>query len=160
MPRAKKAPVVPVGTGRNEKMPDVAPGGAYGSRLATETAIHAAPLAQGSVPPVAPMDAAAQLAAPPQGDPLAAAQNYNPDGPGLLDPSQHPNEPVTAGLASGPGAGPGVLAMPDPTQADVQTWHSYLPTLEYLASQPGSTQSTRSFVRQLRAAMPQSSALQ
>lgn len=150
--------MVPVGTGTRAKLPDVAPGGAYGSRAATETAIQAAPLAHGSVPPVQPISAAEQLAAPPQqADPaaaLAAAQGYSPDGPSLVDPSQNPNEPVTAGLATGPGPGPGALNMPDPRQADVQTWATYLPTLEYLASLPNSTTSTRNFVRQLRAAMP------
>jgi hypothetical protein len=43
---------------------------------------------------------------------LAAAQGYNPAGPGLLDPTQRPNEPVTAGLSSGPGTGPEALNMP------------------------------------------------
>lgn len=34
---------------------------------------------------------------------------------GPLDaPTQRPNEPLTAGLPSGPGPGPGALAAPDP----------------------------------------------
>lgn len=154
MPRAKKAPVAPYNTGHSAAMPEPT-GRPYGARQATEQAIQASPLAQGSVPPVPPID----QGQPAQADPaaaLAAAQGYSPDGPGLLDPSQNPNEPVTAGLASGPGPGPGVLALPDPHQADVQTWRAYLPTLEYLASLPSSTTSTRNFTRQLRAAMPPS----
>jgi hypothetical protein len=34
--------------------------------------------------------------------------------PGLTDPSQRPNEPLTAGLPTGPGAGPGALAATPP----------------------------------------------
>lgn len=169
MPRAKKPPVAPVNTGHNEKIPNVAPGGAYGSRQATEQAIHAAPLAGPSTSPVAAPAPVAPPGAPDAGvqppsgvDPsaaLQAAQQYSPQGPGLLDPSSNPNEPVTAGLASGPGVGPGALSMPDPTQQDVQSWRPYLPTLEYLASRPGSTASTRNFVRRLRSAMPSSTTL-
>jgi hypothetical protein len=163
MPRAKKAPVAPYNTGHNEKVPTEPGGRAYGARKATEQAIAASPLAGPSVAPApagpapAPPDAGGQV------DPtaaLAAAQGYSPQGPGLTDPSQNPNEPVTAGLPSGPGVGPEGLAMPDPTQADTQAWATYLPTLEYLASMPGSTASTRNFVRRLRAAMPPSAATQ
>lgn len=168
MPRAKKPPVAPVNTGHNEKIPDVAPGGAYGSRKTTEDAIHGAPLAgpSTSAMPVGPVPAvppAGADAPPPGNDPaatLAAAQQYQPQGPELTDPTQNVNEPVTAGLASGPGAGPESLAMPDPNQQDVQAWRTHLPALEYLASMPGSTASTRNFVRRLRAAMPPSTTQQ
>lgn len=163
-PRAKKAPVAPYNTGHNEKPPDVAPGGAYGSRQATKQAIAGAPLAGPSVEPVAPVGAPDAGSQQPQGiDPqaaLAAAQQYSPAGPGLTDPTNNPNEPVTAGLASGPGPGPSSLNMPDPTQQDVQAWRTYLPTLEYLASMPTSTASTRNFVRRLRSAMPPSATAQ
>lgn len=153
MPRAKKAPAVPYNTGNNEKI-EPPPGRAYGARAATETALSLVPAAgpdpvQAPGPgPVAPTRQAGPA------EMLAAAQQYQPDA-GLLDgPSENPNEPVTAGLASGPGMGPGGLAMPNVNMADVQTWRAYLPTLEYLAAQPNSTQSTRNFVRRLRAAMP------
>lgn len=163
MPRAKKAPVAPYNTGHNEKIPTEPGGRAYGARQATEQAIAGAPLAGPSTEPVAPAGAPAAGTQPQPGvdtnAAITAAQQYEPQGPGLLDPSQNPNEPVTAGLASGPGVGPDSLNMPDPTQQDVQSWRTYLPTLEYLASMPTSTASTRNFVRRLRSAMPPSSTL-
>ncbi len=112
MPRAKKPPVAPYNTG-GEKMPDVAPGGKYGSRQATEAAIDAAPLAEGggTVTPIS-SDPSAML---------AAAQGYNPQGPGLTDPSENPNEPVTAGLATGPGEGPAGLNLPAAPEQAVTT---------------------------------------
>lgn len=55
--------------------------------------------------------AAQRATAPPQPDP-AAAQRRAPLPPVDLDgPSQFPSQPVTAGLAIGPGAGPEVLGM-------------------------------------------------
>lgn len=63
--------------------------------------------------------------APPGGlaDILAAAQAMPPpSGPGLSAPTMRPNEPVTAGLPSGPGPGPEVLNMaPAPPDALTQT---------------------------------------
>jgi hypothetical protein len=38
--------------------------------------------------------------------------------PNLSDPTQRPNEPVTAGLASGPGAGPEALGPMPPSPTD------------------------------------------
>lgn len=43
---------------------------------------------------------------------LAAALAMEPPVGGLARPSQRPNEPVTAGLAIGPGPGPEVLPLP------------------------------------------------
>lgn len=146
MPRAKKQPTLPYNTGDNEKIAPP-PGRAYGARAAAETALKLVPAAGPQV------DTAAQ---PPAdvGAMLGAAQAYNPGPPLLPQPSVNPGEPVTTGLDTGPGAGSSILAMPDPTKADVQTWRAYLPTLEYLASLPGSTASTRNFVRRLRSVMP------
>jgi hypothetical protein len=157
MPRAKKPPVAPYNTGNNAKMPEPT-GRAYGARAEMAAATAAAPVAGGSVPPVAPVDPAAQAPAAPPGDAqlLDAATQYDATGPGLTDPSANPMEPVTAGLPTGPGAGPGALAMPDMAKADVATWATYLPTLEYLASLPSSTATTRNFVRRLRSAIPPS----
>jgi hypothetical protein len=39
----------------------------------------------------------------------AATAQAPPSGPGLSGPTQRPNEPVTAGLPSGPGPGPEAL---------------------------------------------------
>jgi len=78
-------------------------------------------------------------------------------GGGLLAPTQRPDEPVTAGLPVGPGAGPpdgtpgaveGQLPV-DPRQ--VARW---LPILEQLARRPGTSRATVAFVRDLRASLP------
>lgn len=120
MPRAKKPPVVPYNTGNNEKVPDAPPGRAYGARKATEESIDAAPLAQGggTVTPIS-ADPATML---------AAAQGYNPQGPGLTDPSENPNEPVTTGLATGPGEGPASLNLP-PAPDQAATTANFLRTI-------------------------------
>lgn len=156
MVRARKnTPAIGVGTGTRAPEKDIPTGRAYGARAEAQTAIAAVPLAGGSVPPVEAATPAAPAAAPPNDAALlAAAQQYQMGGPGLTDPTAHPNEPVTAGLATGPGAGPAALNMPDPTALDTQTWRTYLPTLEYMASLPSSTASTRNFVRRLRSTMP------
>lgn len=108
MPRAKKPPALGVNTGNNEKIPEPT-GRAYGARKATREAVAAVPTAGPSVPPVAPAAAPAPVdnqAA------LAAAQNYQMDGPQLTDPSANPHEPITAGLPTGPGPGPEILGLP------------------------------------------------
>ena len=69
--------------------------------------------------------------------------------PSLTDPTQRPDEPLTSGLASGPGPGPSSLGLPTPT---VQTWQTgrdvvtqlaanpnASPALQWLASRLGST---------------------
>lgn len=68
-------------------------------------------------------------------------------------PSGRPDEPITAGLPTGPGAGssvppqgPGNLT---PEQA--ARLKSYLPVLVLLASQDDTDPATKKFVRQLRA---------
>lgn len=57
--------------------------------------------------------------APPQGgmslqDVLAAASAMAPPGGTMSGPTQRPNEPVTAGLTSGPGPGPEILGIGQP----------------------------------------------
>jgi hypothetical protein len=71
---------------------------------------------------------------------------------GFGEPSQRPDEPISAGLPTGPGGGsslprrgPGNLT---PEQAD--RMRSYLPVLVMLASQDDADPETRRFVRQLR----------
>lgn len=69
--------------------------------------------------------------------------------------SERPDEPITAGLKSGPGPGPEALGMHagDPEDADLRDMALYLPTLEYLAGMPGSSRATRNFVRRLKGAI-------
>lgn len=122
MPRAKKqAPNVAY----NERpQPVAAPTGMpYGENQAMRSAQAAVPIpsarpvtaALGGMPPeqAQQADTAAQL---------EATQAYNPTPIGLLNQTTRPNEPVTTGLASGPGAGPGILSMPQSSLA--QTYYT------------------------------------
>lgn len=77
-----------------------------------------------------------------------AAQNVV----GLDQPSQQPQTPVTDGSATGPGAGP--EALPSPASPDDKRTQSYLVALEFLANQPGSSDSARNLVRQIKAQSP------
>lgn len=90
---------------------------------------------------------AAQQAAP--------MANSGPDLSGIVPlsaPTQRPEEPLTAGMPFGPGAGsslnpsgPGNLT---PEQA--ARYRAYLPVLVMLASLPDADAATKRFVRQLR----------
>lgn len=97
MPRKRKT-----ATGASAQPVAVAAGGAYGTRQTSEQAQQAVPLAGASSggTPAVPRQTAADVALahpPPQGVPLSA-------------PSQFPDEPFTAGLPVGPGAGPNPLS--------------------------------------------------
>lgn len=90
----------------------------YGEAGALQAAQHQVPIAAAAPPPAAgvppgpPPGVPGGSNAPPDGlaAMLAAAQAMPPpSGPGLSGPTQRPNEPVTAGLASGPGPGPEAL---------------------------------------------------
>lgn len=74
----------------------------------------------------------------------------------LSAPTTRPGEPPTAGLPTGPGAGPEVV--PDllsrGPSPDVRLWQPYMPMLELLASRPDSSSELRQFYRRLRAQMP------
>lgn len=98
-----------------------------------------------------------------QGAPLAAApkptaapsmplRNLPPVTP-LTAPTELPDEPITSGLAVGPGAGPESLALPrsEDGSADLDRLRSYLPALEAAALSPDSSQAFRNYVRVLRA---------
>lgn len=152
MPRAKKSAApkaaAPYNTGAPQPAaaPTGLPYGEHQQSIASQQALPAAGPSQTA--PSAPPEPA-----PAPADPaalLSAAQGYNFQPVGL-GPTARTNEPVTAGLPLGPGAGPETLGMPDP---DVEVWRPYLPALEYMSSQPNSTITTRNFVRRLRSLMP------
>jgi hypothetical protein len=87
----------------------------YGARQASEQSQATLPLPNAPRPGGGSQPSSA--GAPAAGvDPmqamLAAAQNMPPPGPPLNAPSARANEPVTAGLSSGPGPGPEVLNIP------------------------------------------------
>ena len=83
------------GDSRSQEPITVAPGQPYGEATAQRNAQREVPI--GSTP--MPTPNVAPTASPAQPQP----------GPGelpFLEPTQRPNEPVTAGMASGPGPGP------------------------------------------------------
>lgn len=85
----------------------VAPSTSYGSATASRTAQQAIPMANPSVAP-----AQATPVAPQSLGSIVQQAGIN----GLHNPTQRPNEPVTAGLATGAGPGPealGPLGAPD-----------------------------------------------
>lgn len=86
----------------------------------------------------------------------APADYPAPGSLGALDrPTDRPGEPLTAGLATGPGPGP--EAMPswtNPADADLAVFAQYLPTLELMANQPNASIATRNLVRRMRGAVP------
>ena len=67
----------------------------------------------------------------------------------LTDPTQRPNEPITAGLPSGPGPGPEAI---DPRLAETAQLKKWLPLLEPLLNQPDTPQSTKALVSYIRGA--------
>lgn len=86
----------------------------------------------------APAPAGAPAAQPPEA--------VHPDTILPLDaPTQRPNEPVTAGLPFGPGAGP-----PAPPNRDVLTMLKYLPLLSAAAKDPDTPQTVLNFVQYLQ----------
>lgn len=116
---------------------DAARGQTYGDRAQQVRAQQAVPMAQ------QPSGASPAQAARPR--PAAVTP------PGLSDPSQRPDEPLTAGMPFGAGPGPSVLTSP---KMDVTSLRKHLPALEVAASQQGATAGFRNFVRRLRGAMP------
>ena len=70
---------------------------------------------------------------------------------GLDQPSQMPNTPVTDGADAGPGADSSILSSSQ--KGSDQTMLAYLPALEFMANQPGSSDAARNLVRNLKANM-------
>lgn len=73
-------------------------------------------------------------------------QNVTP----LSAESAQPDVPVTDGAGLGPGAGTDALGSQPPDPA-VQRQAMYLPVWEWLANQPGSGDSARNLIRQIKA---------
>ena len=71
-----------------------------------------------------------------------------PSMPGsLFEPTRRPDEPITAGIASGPGDGPSNTG--EQVTEDMQLLATYLPDLRKAAAAPTATQSFRAAVRYL-----------
>lgn len=69
----------------------------------------------------------------------------------LSEPSTMPDVPVTDGAAAGPGAGMEALGLTDQKAADLESIIPYLPVLEFMANQPGSSWAMRNLVRKAKA---------
>jgi hypothetical protein len=111
----------------------------YGEQAVYQDLQKGAPLAQdpnGGLPPEAQ---AAQ----------AAASQVIPFGEG----SQQPGVPVTDGAAAGAGAGVEALGLPNQPQEDLTRLLPYLPVLEFMSGQPGSSWAMRNVVRKLKAGL-------
>lgn len=83
----------------------------------------------------------------------APAGGFGVDPSGLtpLDAdTQRPDEPLTAGLSGGPGAGPSVPDAASMTEEDRERLRSYLPVLIFQASMPTASPALKQYVRQLR----------
>lgn len=67
---------------------------------------------------------------------------------GFDQPSMEPGLPVTDGAAMGAGAGMEAIT-PETSESDAY-FAAYLPALEYLANQPGSSDAARNLVRRIK----------
>lgn len=107
---------------------------------------------------------ASQLRQDQQGAPMAASAGGGDQTPGLLaglslppgvsfaEGTTRPDEPVTAGAASGPGPGPEALGLPNQENQDMQALAAYLPVFEHMANQPGASSGMRQLVRAIKGA--------
>lgn len=81
--------------------------------------------------------------------PLVPEQGVSPVG--LFDPTARPDEPVTAGIASGPGDGPESVGSPmDVARTDAKTLAAYLPDLIEMTKDPDAPQGFIKFVRRVQ----------
>lgn len=110
-------------------MADTVPGQTYGDQAQQQRALQVVPL---------PNQAPPGPQAPPPG---AVPFDH---------PTQRPNEPVTAGLPSGPGPGPEMLGNINPPDPQIAKLSQYLPVLEVMASQPNASDTLQQWVRYLR----------
>jgi hypothetical protein len=72
---------------------------------------------------------------------------------GLYDPTSRPDEPITHGIDSGPGAGSEALMMNQVSQDDKDIVAKYLPSLSAMASAQDTPQSFRAFVSFLQGSL-------
>lgn len=125
-PQRTNSKAMPVsGPGKLSQRTDMVPsGGAYGERKAIQEQMSGAPMSKGA----------------PTQDIIANAQKPSSPVVGLFEPSQRPNEPVTAGAPIGPGNSP-------QSQNNKYVMVSkYLPQLEVMAAQTDAPASFKTFV--------------
>jgi hypothetical protein len=83
------------------------------------------------------------------GAPMAEGPSGPPPVP-LTAPTQRPDEPVTAGAASGPGIGPEAAGILNDERATIAQLAPLVDSLVSMANLPSSTPQFRAFVRKLR----------
>ena len=118
------------------------PAAYYGERQEMRDIQGGAQMAQGSMPagsPVMPSNGSTPPSAP-----VSPGQGVTP----LTDPTERPDEPITAGapLGAGPGPTPQPISSPD----DVQKILPYLPIIEARANMAESSQTLRNIVQYLK----------
>jgi hypothetical protein len=122
------------------------PGKGYSNR--TDLMASTKPPAIGQVDTAASggMSGAGQGGPPPmpQGQPMPSPD----DTPMLTDPTQRPDEPITAGLPMGPGDGPSI----DNRRAETASLQRYLPILRPYLDRPDVEDSVRMLYRYIRSA--------
>jgi hypothetical protein len=109
----------------------------YGDKVAYDANKSAAPLATAQKSPL--------LSQAPQVQPV--------QGVGLYDPTQRPNEPVTAGVDVGAGPGSESLMINQISNDDKDIVAKYLPSLTSMASAQDTPQSFRAFVSFLQGSL-------
>jgi hypothetical protein len=120
------------------------PGKAYSNR--TDLMSSMKPPAPGQVNTAASGGMTATPAQPPAPEQQAAAPMPSPDDtPMLTGETMYPDEPITTGLHSGPGAGP-----PNLFAADTQKMQRYLPLLQPFLDRPEVPDSVRMLYRYIR----------
>ena len=75
---------------------------------------------------------------------------YPDETPNLMDPTNSPGEPVTAGLKSGAGPGPESMTGFDPRVTETQALRRWLPLLEPIIAQPETPDSVKILVRYIK----------
>lgn len=106
----------------------------YGEKVAYEAAKSGAPVATAQKSPM-----------------LSQAPRVSTPLPGLYDPTNRPDEPVTAGIDQGDGAGSDALMMSQPDDAAFRaSIATYMPVLAYIAGRPDTSPETRAAIRKLR----------
>jgi len=118
------------------------PAAYYGERQEMRDIQGGATMAQGSMPagsPVMPSNGPTPTSAP-----VSPSQGITP----LTDPTERPDEPITAGAPLGPGPGP--TPQPISSPDDIQKILPYLPIIEARANMSESSQTLRNIVQYLK----------
>lgn len=72
------------------------------------------------------------------------------DVPNLTDPTARPGEPISDGLAVGPGRGSEALQNRDPRNAETSRLKKWLPLMDQYVDDPETPDSVRAFIRYVR----------